>query len=91
MLGQSIFDVEGDDARGETYYVMSMMLHDGTLTQGIGRYLDDFARIDGEWRIRKRNVVTEWVGTVASTESGTAARLAFTQAARNPSDPSYRR
>lgn len=61
-LGQSLFDVDGDRATGETYFNFHMATGPDTLFHGIGRYVDVFARVDGKWLIAERTVVTEWTG-----------------------------
>ena len=61
-LGQSLFEVDGDRATGETYFSFHMATGPDLLFQGIGRYVDVFARVDGRWLIAQRTVVTEWTG-----------------------------
>jgi hypothetical protein len=60
LLGQSVFDVQGDEAWGETFF----LLHGGagTITvSGHGRYVDYFQRINGTWKLKYRRVVPEEV------------------------------
>jgi hypothetical protein len=45
LLGQSVFDVEGDEAWGETFFVMHTLI-DGDTATGYGRYIDYFRRED---------------------------------------------
>lgn len=87
ILGQSVFDVDGDEAFGETAYIMVAQLPTGDLAQAIGRYLDYCQRIDGGWKIKYRRVVSDYVGTVNSTEFPGAEGLLTS--ARDKSDPVY--
>jgi hypothetical protein len=43
LLGQSVFDIEGDEAWGETLFVMHALI-DGHIATGYGRYIDYFRR-----------------------------------------------
>jgi ketosteroid isomerase-like protein len=58
LLGQSVFDVEGDEAWGETFFVMHALI-DGHIATGYGRYIDYFRRTDNEWKIAYRRVVPD--------------------------------
>jgi hypothetical protein len=54
-----------------------------------GRYLDQFERRHGEWRISSRLVLLDW--QCLGDGAGMAERLARSHGgARNPADPSYR-
>ncbi|MCB2076736.1 MAG: nuclear transport factor 2 family protein [Novosphingobium sp.] len=59
-MGQ-VSDIEGDEARGETFFIALMTAdsEDGTqrLSQLAGRFVDRFERTDGEWRIKNRVAV----------------------------------
>jgi SnoaL-like domain len=83
LLGQSVFDVEGDEAWGETFYVFHGMI--GThLVTGHGRYVDHFRRVDGTWKLAYRRVVPD---AVPAGDDG----LAYWLASRDRNDPSYDR
>ena len=43
LLGQSVFDVDGDEGWGETFFVMHALIG-GQVTAGYGRYIDYFQR-----------------------------------------------
>lgn len=58
LLGQSVFDVEGDEAWGETFFVMHALI-DGRVAVGYGRYIDYFRRAAGEWKLAYRRVVPD--------------------------------
>jgi hypothetical protein len=65
MLGQVDIAMSGDRAKGECYF--QAWHRTGTAEEGwrdlfiAGRYLDDYARRDGDWRIVARTLVTDWV------------------------------
>ena len=56
MIGQSIFDVDGDEASGETFYVFHGSVG-ATPVSGHERYVDYFRRIQGTWKLAYRRVV----------------------------------
>ena len=58
LLGQSVFDVDGDIAWGETYFAMHALI-DGRVVVGYGRYVDHFRRLDDGWKISYRRVVPD--------------------------------
>lgn len=83
LIGQSIFDVAGDEAWGETFYVFHGAV--GTRqVDGHGRYVDYFRRVDGVWKLAYRRVVPDAV------PAGDAADT-YWRPARDRSDPSYDR
>jgi len=63
FMGNQLIEVNGDTATSETYAIAyHNLVEDGArtlLTVGI-RYLDDFVRADGTWRICRRVVQREW-------------------------------
>lgn len=68
------FDVSGDVARGETYVVSVSV--DARGAQPVrtvlgGRYLDDFERRAGEWRIGRREVIVEWTSRTFEEQAQT--------------------
>lgn len=58
LLGQSVFDVDGDQAWGETFFVMHAVVA-GQTTASYGRYIDYFRRIDERWKLFYRRVVPD--------------------------------
>jgi ketosteroid isomerase-like protein len=58
LLGQSVFEVEGDDAWGETFFVVHAVIGGRTVTS-YGRYIDYFGRIDEQWKLVYRRVVPD--------------------------------
>jgi SnoaL-like domain len=61
LLGQSVFTVEGDDAWGETFFVMHAVLPaaPGRTMTSCGRYIDYLQRIDAAWKLVYRRVVPD--------------------------------
>jgi hypothetical protein len=83
LLGQSVFDVQGDEAWGETFYVF----HGGVgpaEVSGHGRYVDYFRRTGGTWKLVYRRVVPDAVPAGDDLASYWGAR-------RDGADPSYDR
>jgi hypothetical protein len=88
LMGQSLFDVDGDTAHGETYFAYWMQTTPDTLYQSLGRYLDYFERIGGQWLLVYRRVVMEWDGTLPATNAVPGGHFRGT---RDGSDPLYSR
>ncbi len=82
LLGQSVFDVDGDQAWGETVFVMHTVLA-GQPAASYGRYIDYFRRIDGKWKLAYRRVVPD------VTLPGDDAK--YWRPSRDRSDPRYDR
>jgi hypothetical protein len=83
LLGQSVFDVRGDEAWGETFYVFHGHAGGGMVT-GHGRYVDHFRRVEGTWKLAYRRVVPEAVPAGDDAAS-------YWQPSRDRDDPSYDR
>jgi ketosteroid isomerase-like protein len=83
LIGQSIFDVDGDEAWGETFYVFHGTAGTTKVT-GHGRYVDYFRRIGGSWKLAYRRVVPESVP--AGDDAGS-----YWRPTRDRHDPSYDR
>lgn len=88
LMGQSLFDVDGDEAWGETYYAFWMKGGQDRLFQSIGRYLDFFERTDEGWRLTYRRVVVDWDGTVPAQDAVPGGHFRGT---RDGNDPLYTR
>jgi hypothetical protein len=83
LIGQSVFDVQGDEAWGETFYVFNGTA--GTAgVSGHGRYADYFRRIEGTWKLAYRRVLPDAVP--AGDDPGS-----YWQSCRGRQDPSYDR
>ena len=82
LLGQSVFDVRGDEAWGENFFVMHAVAAGRTMAS-FGRYIDYFLRIDDRWKLRYRRVVPD------ATLPGDDAK--YWTSTRDRSDPRYDR
>lgn len=86
-------ELDGDSAHAETYFQLVFGLRPGTRSEESplrvvgGRYADRFERRDGEWRIARRVVITEFSGAL---EEAPLANLRE-WARRSTADPSYAR
>jgi hypothetical protein len=83
LLGQSVFDVRGEEAWGETFYGFHGDTGTGPVS-GYGRYVDYFKRIDGEWKLASRRVVPDAVPDGDDPD-------AYWRPSRDREDPSYDR
>lgn len=83
LIGQSIFEVDGDEAWGETFYVFHGTVG-ASRVDGHGRYIDYFRRVDGAWKLAYRRVVPDAVPI--GDDPG-----AYWQPSRDRDDPSYDR
>jgi len=58
QLGQSVFDVRGDEAWGETFFIF-YSVNGAECQRGFGRYIDYFQRIESAWKLKYRRVVPD--------------------------------
>lgn len=66
VIGQSLIEVAGDKAAGESYFVAhhTIATADGDILMiAAGRYLDRFERRAGLWKISHRHAVYDWNST----------------------------
>jgi hypothetical protein len=87
-----LIELDGDRARGESYFVTWNPEADATgmgrLMLVLGRYLDTFERRDGVWKIATRQVVIDW--TQPEADGSVWPRLQhFSQGGRRERDPSH--
>jgi hypothetical protein len=73
LLGQVRIELDGDRARGECYF---QAWHGTRGSDGeprdlviAGRYIDDYRCIDGDWRISRRVLLTDWVTDLPADHS----------------------
>lgn len=94
LLGQSRIAVDGETATGEWYFQAwhSVSQPDGGVRDLFisGRYLDDYACREGEWRIVARTLVTDWVKDDPGTLDFFAANPGAPRGGRAGADPSQR-
>lgn len=92
LLGQSLVSVEGQTASGEWYFQAwhSTKGDDGQPRDLFisGRYLDDYACRDGDWRIVRRVLVTDWVKDDPGSLDFFAANPDSPRGGRRGEDPS---
>ena len=91
-LGQSLIEVDGDEAAAETYFIAVAL--DGEAdgrpccNQLGGRFVDKLVREDGEWRIRHRVVMPDWSVAIPVTMDWESSKT-LRPGARSDGDPSY--
>jgi len=83
LLGQSVFDVHGDEAWGETFFVFHGAAGTSAMS-GCGRYVDFFRKIEGTWKLVYRRVVPD---EIPAGDDLTA----YWQAGHDRNDPAYDR
>ena len=83
LLGQSLFDVRGDEAWGETFFAFHGAAGSAVVS-GYGRYVDYFRKFDGSWKLTYRRVVPDEIPE-GDDPSG------YWPASRDRDDPSYDR
>ncbi len=100
ILGQMLFEVRADEAFGETAFTLSMAITEedlfqpfntamasGNLFQEVGRYVDYFKRIDGQWLLHYRRVVIDWQGVIPGTNGDVP--VGGVRSTRDRTDPVY--
>lgn len=83
-ISNSLFELHGDIAYGETYFQTRRPGEDGELSMSVGRYVDRFERRNGEWRIAMRRCIIEYARKGIN-------KADFVQGTRDRKDPSYER
>lgn len=84
-----LIDLDGDRARGETYYLAVLRTNGGGLMAVGGRYLDQFERRDGGWAISDRTTLVDWNGELTGAPATHVAQ--FLAGGWGETDPSYLR
>ena len=59
MTLNHLYEVNGKRATGRATTVVSIATPSGYKIMGQGAYHDDLAKVDGEWKIRRRRVVND--------------------------------
>jgi ketosteroid isomerase-like protein len=89
LLGQSLIEIDGDEARAETYFIaVTLSESDGTpmCNQLGGRYADQLRREGDAWKIVKRTAIRDWsISLRVEADSFAAAQLI--PGARSAADP----
>lgn len=89
LLGQSLIEIDGDNARAETYYIaVTRTVVDGVpmCNQLGGRYVDRLERSDGAWKVGHRVCVRDWSVSIA-VQADSFAEAELTLGERGPADP----
>lgn len=91
LIANQAIELGVETAHVETYFLAVSKPYDGDRLEIVGgRYLDQFAKRGGEWRIRDRRVLLDW--QCVADASGMAERLSrANRGSRDQDDPSYRR
>ena len=90
LLGQVRIELDGETARGECYF----QAWHGTRDEAgqprdlfiSGRYIDEYACKNGEWRIAKRKLITDWVKDDPADHSFYVANPTVNRAGRRGED-----
>jgi hypothetical protein len=94
MIGQTTIHVDGDAASGEIYFIAyHRMTLDGEEKDMIfgGRYIDEYARRDGEWRILRRREIADWTRTMPAADDFLTLEPAYHRPGRRGADFSSKR
>jgi hypothetical protein len=95
LIGNILIQLDGAKAAVESYfYGVQRINADGVMKDSVaaGRYLDHFERRNGEWRIAKRLVVTDWFRDYPDSADWKAGPFGMSTAERGvmgPKDSSY--
>jgi hypothetical protein len=81
-------DVKGDRAIGEAY-VIATMTADGDDTIGGGRYINEFERRDGIWKIKTHVFVSDWSITQPTTYQSGGIYRGMLRGCFGAADPVY--
>jgi len=92
MLGQTLINVDGDEAGADTYFIASIRKPGGDgkeiLNQMGGRYVDALVREDGRWKVKRRVCVHDWSNSTP-INGDWLNKGAYVQGKRSNEDPSY--
>jgi hypothetical protein len=95
LLGQVRIELDGEFARGECYFQAWHGARDETNHPRdlfvAGRYVDEYACKNGEWRIAKRKLITDWVSDDPANHAFFAANPETNRSGRKGEDFSERR
>lgn len=95
LLGQVRIEMHGDTAHGECYFqAWHRTVGDGGAVRDLfiaGRYVDEYACRDRQWRISARTLVTDWVKDDPGSLDFFAANPSAPRGARGGADVSQTR
>jgi SnoaL-like domain len=72
IIGQVQIDVKGDAASGEVYFYAWHRIRENGEPKDLsvaGRYIDEYACKNGQWRIQKRCELIDWARTDAAADA----------------------
>jgi len=93
-ISNIVIELDGDKAHVESYYCFRGDNKEGPPTLAFGRYVDQFDKRDGVWKIAYRVCINEMSGFFTPNPrsvSYTAEAPARVRATRDTADPSYER
>lgn len=94
IIGQVQLDIRGDEASGEVYFYAWHRIHEDGEAKDLvvaGRYVDEYACRNGEWRIIKRCEIIDWARTDPPADSFLADNPGLPRGLRRGEDFSQRR
>ena len=94
IIGQSQISVDGDTASGEVYFYAWHRIEEDGEPKDLsiaGRYVDEYACRDGEWRIVKRRELIDWVRTDPAADGFLKENPILPRGARRGADFSEKR
>jgi hypothetical protein len=91
-ITNALIEVNGDHATCESQVLGTVLQRDSDpqrIDTVAARYVDEFARRDGEWKIAKRVCVVDWFKTETVQSEAPVPMDGFLRGDRYPSDPIY--
>ena len=72
VITNSVIDLTGDTTAKGLCYVMTVVVRPGGGPEilSLGRYEDEYRKVDGEWLIAKRDIVMEMGNSALAAETG---------------------
>ena len=89
LIGQVQLKVDGDRASGEVYFTAYHRIPLDGIAQDMifgGRYVDEYACRQGEWRIQKRREICDWTRTVPAADRFTELEPDYVRGGRGGRD-----
>jgi hypothetical protein len=90
LLGQVRIEISGESAQGECYFQAWHGARDAAGNPRdlfiAGRYIDEYACKNGEWRITRRKLITDWVKDDPADHGFLAANPTINRAGRRGED-----
>lgn len=89
LIGQVSLTVSGDTATGEVYFIAYHRLTLDEVESDMifgGRYIDEYACHDGEWRIMRRREIADWTRTEPAADRFFEMEPDYVRGARDGQD-----